>query len=66
MTMAEQILETLQELDPAQQAEVLDFAAFLRQRAKATQESPTVEPPPLPVLGGRVPPGWKDALYEPR
>ena len=66
MTMAEQILETLHELAPEQQAEVLDFAAFLRQRAKATQEPLAVEPPPLPVLGGRVPPGWKDAIYEPR
>ena len=47
-------------------AEEVDFAAFLRQRARATQESPTVEPPPLPVLSGRVPPGWKDALSEPR
>lgn len=66
MTIAEQLLETLRELPPEQQAEVLDFAAFLRQRATAAQEPPAAEPPPLPVLGGRVPPGWKDALYEPR
>jgi hypothetical protein len=64
--MAEQIVEALHELTPKQQAEVLDFAAFLRQRAKAAQEPLAVEPPPLPVLDGRVPPGWKDAIYEPR
>lgn len=34
MPIAEQILETLHELAPEQQAEVLDFAAFLRQRPR--------------------------------
>jgi hypothetical protein len=66
MTMAEQILEILHELAPEQQAEVLDFAVFLHSRARAAQESTSVEHPPLPVLSGQMPPGWKDAIYEPR
>jgi hypothetical protein len=64
--MAEPILETFHELAPEQQAEVLDVATVLRQRTKAAQEPLAVEPPPLPVLNGRVPPGWKETIYEPR
>jgi hypothetical protein len=66
MTIAERILETLQDLAPEQQAEVLDFAAFFRTRARAAQPPADREPPPLPVLEGRVPAGWTDAIYEPR
>lgn len=65
MTIAEQILDTLRDLMPEQQAEVLDFAAFLRTRANAAQAPAEAEVPPLPSLEGRVPVGWKEAIYEP-
>ena len=66
MTIAERILETLQDLPPQQQAEVLDFAAFLRDRLPHGSEGEGAALSPLPVLAGRVPQGWKDAIYEPR
>jgi len=66
MTIAERILETLQDLPPQQQAEVLDFAAFLRDRLPCGSEGEAAALSPLPVLSGRVPQGWKDAIYEPR
>lgn len=66
MTIAEQILDTLRDLNPEQQTEVLDFAAFLRTRAMAAQPPAGAQPPPLPLLEGRVPAGWKEAIYEPR
>lgn len=34
MNVADAMLETLQSLSPAQQAEVLDFAQFLKQKAE--------------------------------
>jgi len=65
MTIEEQLLETLHALPPQQQAEVVDFAAFLRHRLAASKQTTGAELRPLPVLTGRVPPGWKDAIYEP-
>jgi hypothetical protein len=65
MTITEQILATLHDLPPERQVEVLDFADFLRQRSKTAHEAPAIEPPALPVLAGRVPAGWKDAVYDP-
>ena len=38
MTIEEQLLETLHALPPAQQAEVLDFAEFLRRRVQPAAE----------------------------
>jgi hypothetical protein len=66
MTIEEQLLEDLHHLPPEQQAEVVDFAAFLRYRAAHRVRPGAVELEPLPVLCGRVPSGWKDAIYEPR
>ena len=62
MTIEEQILETLHALPPEQQAEVLDFAEFLRLRLKSAPQPPAADLMPLPILPGRVPPGWKDAI----
>jgi hypothetical protein len=64
VTVEEQILETLHTLPPAQQAEVLDFAEFLQLRLKPTSQLPAADLKPLPSLDGRVPPGWKDAIYD--
>ena len=64
MTIEEQILETLHALPPEQQAEVLDFAEFLRLRSKPAQQAPATELMPLPTLIGRVPSDWKDAIYD--
>jgi hypothetical protein len=66
MTVEEQLLETLHALSPAQQAEVLDFAEFLRLRLKPAPQFPAADLKPLPSLDGRVPPGWKDAIYDHR
>jgi hypothetical protein len=66
MTVEEQLLETLHALPPAQQAEVLDFAEFLRLRVKPASQFPEADLKPLPTLEGRVPPGWKDAIYDHR
>jgi len=66
MTIEEQLLETLRQLPPELQAEVVDFAAFLRYRAPHRGHSDAVQLDPLPVLSGRVPPGWKDGIYGPR
>ncbi|AUB84374.1 DUF2281 domain-containing protein [Candidatus Thiodictyon syntrophicum] len=65
MTIDEQLLETLHQLPPDLQAEVVDFAAFLRYRAPHRSHPEAIQPEPLPVLSGRVPPGWKDAIHEP-
>jgi hypothetical protein len=65
MTIEEQLLETLHQLPPELQAELVDFAAFLRDRAPHRGHTDAVQLDPLPVLCGRVPPGWKDAIYEP-
>ncbi len=65
MTIEEQLLETLYHLPPELQAEVVDFADFLRYRAPHPGRSGAEELEPLPVLSGRVPSGWKDAIYEP-
>ncbi|HEX9867773.1 MAG TPA: DUF2281 domain-containing protein [Candidatus Tectomicrobia bacterium] len=62
MTVEEQLLETLHTLPPAQQAEVLDFAEFLRLRLNPAPQLPAVELKPLPTLEGWIPPGWKDAI----
>ena len=66
MTVAEQLLEILHALPPEQQAEVLDFAEFLRLRLKPVPPLPAADLKPLPTLEGRVPPGWKDAIYDHR
>ena len=66
MTVEEQLLETLHALAPAQQAEVLDFAEFLRLRSRSAPQLPATELKPLPTLEGRIPPGWKDAIYDHR
>ena len=64
MTVEEQLLETLHALPPAQQAEVMDFAEFLRLRVKPAPQVSGAGLQPLPTLDGRVPPGWKDAIYD--
>jgi hypothetical protein len=66
VTVEERILETLHALPPAQQVEVLDFAEFLRLRVKPAPQAPAAGLKPLPTLDGRVPPGWKDAIYDRR
>ncbi len=66
MTVEEQLLEVLHALPREQQAEVLDFAVFLRLRFKPAPQLPAAELKPLPILDGRVPPGWKDAIYDHR
>ena len=66
MTVEEQILETLYTLPAAQQAEVLDFAEFLRLRMKPAPQAPAAGLKPLPTLDGRVPLGWKGAIYDHR
>lgn len=66
MTTAEKILATVRELTPEQQAEVLDFAASLRHRAEGACEPVPAGLPPLPVLEGRIPAGWKDVIHAPR
>ncbi len=66
MTIEEQPLQTLNQNPPELQAEVVDFAVFLRYRAPHRGRSDAAQLDPLPVLSGRVPKGWKDAIYEPR
>jgi hypothetical protein len=66
MTVEEQLLEVLHALPREQQAEVLDFAEFLRLRLKPAPQLPAADLKPLPTLEGRVPPGWKDAIYDHR
>jgi hypothetical protein len=66
MTVEEQLLEVLHALPREQQAEVLDFAEFLRLRLKPAPQVPAAGLKPLPTLEGRVPPGWKDAIYDHR
>jgi hypothetical protein len=66
MTIEEQIVETLHALPPEQQAEVLDFAEFLRLRLRPVRQVPATDLMALPTLSGRVPAGWKDAIYEHR
>jgi hypothetical protein len=66
MTIEEQIVETLHALPPEQQAEVLDFAEFLRLRLRPVREAPAAGLIALPTLSGRVPSGWKDAIYADR
>lgn len=67
MTLEQQLLTDLHLLPPEQQAEVADFAAFLRYRLEAARPpgSTATGLQPLPVLKGSVPPGWKDAVYGP-
>jgi hypothetical protein len=66
MTIEEQLIATLHDLPPQQQAEVMDFAAFLRDRLQRTSQPTVAQIEPLPRLSGQVPPGWKDAIYESR
>jgi hypothetical protein len=64
ITVEQRLLETLHELPPARQQELLDFAEFLRsQTERAPREAKLT---PLPVLRGRMVPGWKDAVYADR
>jgi hypothetical protein len=66
MTIEERIVDTLRALTPEQQAEVLDFAEFLRLRLRPVRDVPAAGLMALPTLSGRVPSGWKDAIYEHR
>jgi len=66
VTVEEQLLEILHALPPALQAEVLDFAEFLWLRLKPAPQLPAAGLMPLPTLEGRVPPGWKNAIYDHR
>jgi hypothetical protein len=66
MTVEEQIVETLHALTPEQRAEVLDFVEFLRLRLRPVRQVPAANLMALPTLSGRVPTGWKDAVYEHR
>jgi hypothetical protein len=67
MTLEQQLLMDLHALPPEQQAEVADFAAFLRYRRTTARvpQSTGEGLQPLPVLNGSVPGGWKDAIYDP-
>lgn len=55
MTIEEQILETLHALPPEQQAEVLDFAEFLRLRLKSAPQPPAEQAPAE---------GWPPGFFE--
>jgi hypothetical protein len=64
MTLEQRLLETLHALPPEQQAEVVDFAAFLKHRLDEARQPASDGLEPLPMLTGRVPVGWKDAVYD--
>jgi hypothetical protein len=49
MSVEEQVIATLRTLPPERQAEVLDFAEFLKQR-----NPPSKEPRPYGLCGGRI------------
>jgi hypothetical protein len=63
ITVEQRLLETLHELPPARQQELLDFAEFLRFQAEQAPRETRHKLTPLPVFPGRMVPGWKDAVY---
>jgi hypothetical protein len=63
MAVDQRLMETLNALPAARRQEVLDFAEFLRSQVERSRAGTRSEVTPLPVLPGRMPPGWKDAIY---
>lgn len=63
MTADQRLLQTLHALPAARQQELLDFAEFLRSQAEQSSAETRCQLTPLPVLPGRMTPGWKDAIY---
>jgi hypothetical protein len=63
MTVEQRLLQTLHALPVARQQELLDFAEFLRLQAERAPRETRRKLTPLPVLPGRMVPGWKDAVY---
>lgn len=63
MTVEQRLMNTLSSLTPGRQQEVLDFAEFLRSKVERSPAATRNELTPLPVLPGRMTPGWKDAIY---
>jgi len=67
MTLDQQLLTDVHALPPEQQAEVADFAAFLRYRLETAHPLQPIGASlqPLPLLTGSVSSGWNDAVCEP-
>ena len=63
MTVEQRLMETLNALPAAHRQEVLDFAESLRSQAQQSSHRMRDQLIPLPVLPGRIVPGWKDAIY---
>jgi hypothetical protein len=63
MTVDQRLLQTLHALSAARQQELLDFAEFLRSQTEQAPGETRRKLTPLPVLPGRMVPGWKDAVY---
>ena len=63
MTLDQRLMQTLNALPAARRQEVLDFAEFLRSQVEQSPAGTRSELTPLPVLPGRMTPGWKDAIY---
>jgi hypothetical protein len=63
MTVEQRLLQTLHALPAARQEELLDFAEFLRSQTEQAPRERHRTLTPLPVLPGRMVPGWKDAIY---
>lgn len=63
MTVEQRLLQTLHALPAPRQQELLDFAEFLRSQAEQGPRETRRKLTPLPVLPGRMVPGWKDAVY---
>ena len=63
ITTEQRLLQTLQALPAARQQELLDFAEFLRSQTEQAPRETRRKLTPLPVLPGRMVPGWKDAVY---
>ena len=63
MTVDQRLLQTLHALPAARQQELLDFAEFLRSQTEQAPRETRGKLTPLPVLPGRMVPGWKDAVY---
>jgi hypothetical protein len=63
MTVDQRLMETLSVLPAAQRQEVLDFAEFLRLQVERSPGGAQDQLTALPVLPGRMVPGWKDAVY---
>jgi len=63
MTLDQRLMQALNALPAARRQEVLDFAEFLRSQVEQSPAGTRSELTPLPVLPGRMTPGWKDAIY---